>query len=58
MIWRKNCMGNNDVDVSSKFNIELNSKHLIHSKQGSSEGNNTKEAILKEIQKQKEKNKK
>lgn len=50
-------MGNNDVDVSSKFNIELNSKHLIHSKQGSSEGNNTKEAILKEIQKQKEKTK-
>lgn len=37
------------IDIATKYQVELNSKY---SKQGNSNGNNTKESILNIIQKQ------
>lgn len=38
-----------DIDISSKYQVEINSKF---NKQGSNSGNNTKETILNIIQQQ------
>jgi len=46
-------MGNNNIDIATKYQVELNSKYSNYSKQGSSvNGTNTAKNILNIIQQQ------
>lgn len=48
-------MGNefdSDVDIASKYQVELNSKYSTYNKQGSSNGETTKDKLVQVIQQQ------
>lgn len=45
-------MNNNKIDIATKYQIELNSKYSNYSKQGSENGSNTADLILKIKQQQ------
>lgn len=41
-----------DVDIASKYQVELNSKYSTYNKQGSSNGETTKDKLVQAIQQQ------
>lgn len=48
-------MGNNydnDVDIASKYQVELNSKYSTFNKQGASNGENVKDKLIQAVQQQ------
>lgn len=51
-------MDNGKIDIATKYQVELNSKYSDYSKQGSNNGRNTAETILKIMQQQSNQNNK
>lgn len=45
-------MDRNQIDIATKYQVELNSKYSDYSKQGNNSGKNTTESILKIVQQQ------
>lgn len=43
---------NNDVDIASKYQVELNSKYSTFNKQGSLNGENVKNKLIQAVQQQ------
>lgn len=43
---------NNNVDIASKYQVELNNKYSTFTKQGSSNGEITKEKLIQAVQQQ------
>lgn len=39
-------MGNDNINIATKYQVELNSKYSNYSKQGINKGNNTSNTIL------------